>query len=612
MSDFKEKQENQKGSLELDDDVEMLDYDPSGSNSQSFYEDNKRQQEGCTSGNEVMDEFIKKTPFQTFYEFKWINYNRLKDITYDDSKGFHVALLIDGNIELGINDIIKVGLQCFNEEKLSEVLSQEIVIGLKSIIQETHISLGYLNSNNILIDDFNNARISIFTNFRQGSNIAYAAPEILEGNKVSQASYIYSLGMVFYKIIFEQEPLTRFNDEDRSQFGRDIPEFITKCWKVVPSDRPTINELVDFFSSEFIFNYDSSQIKQIVNRVFSSEQTSNILEQATRTERFHNTRYNETPEQDYNYQEIDTSFQNGIIFDPNKHNNNIFSENSISVYKSLPQKYFNNDLNHGPVNFIKPRIDGGSKFADDDIADEFNKIDKSQITNIQKFENCQNNTRSAMLANDKKVIIKKLQKLQNKKSILVRKKVYEDCNTFLIIPFAPEGNLRNYLKDKDFSIEKKVGIAIKIADGIKYLHIKDIIHENLHPKNILMFEGMAQISDLPLPYEKNKSVFFDQQFFDNIGYIDPDSLLNEHFVKNKSMDIYSFGSLLWEIMSGKVPYSKDKDEGILQLVQKIKDGYREGNIIDAHKYELCKLCWNGKPSDRPTIEEVFDELLHFI
>src|ERR1043166_1089966 len=99
-----------------------------------------------------------------------------------------------------------------------------------------------------------------------------------------------------------------------------------------------------------------------------------------------------------------------------------------------------------------------------------------------------------------------------------------------------------------------------------------------------MFDGVAKISDLPFPYEKNKTVYFDPHFIEKIGYLDPNSLLNENFNKNKSMDIYSLGSLLWEIMSEQVPYSDDGS--ILQLVKKIKnDGYREQDVNCApHEY----------------------------
>ena len=49
------------------------------------------------------------------------------------------------------------------------------------------------------------------------------------------------------------------------------------------------------------------------------------------------------------------------------------------------------------------------------------------------------------------------------------------------------------------------------------------------------------------------------------------------------MDIYSLGSLLWEIMSEQIPYSNSKDN--LQLVNKIKnEDYREKNISCPYEY----------------------------
>ena len=110
-----------------------------------------------------------------------------------------------------------------------------------------------------------------------------------------------------------------------------------------------------------------------------------------------------------------------------------------------------------------------------------------------------------------------------------------------------------------------------------------------------MFDGVVKISDLPLPYDKKRFSYYDKYIFDNVGYIDPNLLLNEKFQKDKSMDIYSLGILLWEIMSGKVPYSDDKDIGILQLVLKIKkDDYREKDInctFDNEYINLFKKCF---------------------
>lgn len=76
------------------------------------------------------------------------------------------------------------------------------------------------------------------------------------------------------------------------------------------------------------------------------------------------------------------------------------------------------------------------------------------------------------------------------------------------------------------------------------------------------------------------------------------------------MDIYSLGSLLWEIMSEKIPYSDYQDDGILQLILKIKGGYREVDLISNPEYiNLYKNCWDGNNLIRPKIDDIYNQLL---
>ena len=49
----------------------------------------------------------------------------------------------------------------------------------------------------------------------------------------------------------------------------------------------------------------------------------------------------------------------------------------------------------------------------------------------------------------------------------------------LIFTDANNGNLRNYIKDNTLSYKRKMEIAINIANGIMFLHMKGIVHENL-------------------------------------------------------------------------------------------------------------------------------------
>ncbi|CAB5371202.1 unnamed protein product [Rhizophagus irregularis] len=198
-----------------------------------------------------------------------------------------------------------------------------------------------------------------------------------------------------------------------------------------------------------------------------------------------------------------------------------------------------------------------------------------------------------------------------------------ECKVFLVMQIANGGNLRDYLKaNKKLSIDKKMEIVKGIASGIMKLHGEGITHENINPKNILIFDGIAKISNTPLQFEKpfdkafrNKDIYAYDDLFDNIGYIDPNAFMKGDYNNDKSTDIYSLGTLLWEVMSEKIPYKDESsDGGILGLIRKIIDGYREkADIPDIPRFpaeyiSLYTKCWNGDSAARPTIKEVYDKL----
>ncbi|POG61822.1 kinase-like domain-containing protein, partial [Rhizophagus irregularis DAOM 181602=DAOM 197198] len=61
-------------------------------------------------------------------------------------------------------------------------------------------------------------------------------------------------------------------------------------------------------------------------------------------------------------------------------------------------------------------------------------------------------------------------------------------NYIMVLEYADEGNLRDYLKVKFDSLqwENKIRMALDIACGLKCLHSRDIVHRDLHSKNILV------------------------------------------------------------------------------------------------------------------------------
>ncbi|CAB4423416.1 unnamed protein product [Rhizophagus irregularis] len=67
----------------------------------------------------------------------------------------------------------------------------------------------------------------------------------------------------------------------------------------------------------------------------------------------------------------------------------------------------------------------------------------------------------------------------------------------LVLEYANEGNLRDYLEKNFTSLnwKNKIQMALDITCGLKFLHSKEMIHRDLHPKNILVNNGKLLIAD---------------------------------------------------------------------------------------------------------------------
>src|ERR1700722_18616262 len=107
--------------------------------------------------------------------------------------------------------------------------------------------------------------------------------------------------------------------------------------------------------------------------------------------------------------------------------------------------------------------------------------------------------------------------------------------------YADGGNLREYL-ERNFTAltwENKFKLAYQIAEGIKYLHGENILHRDLHSKNIVIHKGEAKIIDLGIAKSIETETNIHSGVLGMLPYIDP-KILGDYSCKyNKKSDIYS-------------------------------------------------------------------------
>jgi tRNA A-37 threonylcarbamoyl transferase component Bud32 len=169
-------------------------------------------------------------------------------------------------------------------------------------------------------------------------------------------------------------------------------------------------------------------------------------------------------------------------------------------------------------------------------------------------------------------------------------------------------NFDNYSKNSFYlNDSNKIKIALQIALVIKYLHSRKIVHCDLKSPNILIDKNYnIKLGDFGLSRFIGKN---SENIKGKIGtphWMAPEILLGGKYEYHS--DIFSYGMILWEILTGDIPYNNIDPKKIENLIT------NEKNIVKVPDYgnlilrKLCKSCINYEPEKRPSIDEILKEL----
>ncbi|GES80310.1 kinase-like domain-containing protein [Rhizophagus clarus] len=186
-------------------------------------------------------------------------------------------------------------------------------------------------------------------------------------------------------------------------------------------------------------------------------------------------------------------------------------------------------------------------------------------------------------------------------------------NYIMVLEYANQGNLREYLKNRFEFLQwsDKIQMALDVVCGLKCLHFNKIIHRNLHAKNILVNNNRLMIADFGTSKQLTETTNNSYSMGNTVGmpeYNEPQVYKIIKYIKDNKSDIYSLGVLLWEISSGHPPFL-DYPRNVLTSHISYNNLREEPIKNTPLKYQhLYQKCWNGDPDLRPDIEEVYEIL----
>ncbi|XP_030746357.1 fibroblast growth factor receptor homolog 1-like isoform X2 [Sitophilus oryzae] len=199
---------------------------------------------------------------------------------------------------------------------------------------------------------------------------------------------------------------------------------------------------------------------------------------------------------------------------------------------------------------------------------------------------------------------------------------------YVIVEYAPFGNLRDFLRQhrpssgyeiavgmehkekKTLTQKDLVSFAYQVARGMDYLSSRRCIHRDLAARNVLVSDDyILKIADFGLARDIHCNDYYRKKSDGRlpVKWMAPEALF--HRVYTTKSDVWSYGILLWEIMTlGGTPYPSVPS--VEKLFHLLRNGHRmeKPPCCSLEIYMLMRECWSYQPTERPVFSELVEDL----
>ncbi|PSS04139.1 Serine/threonine-protein kinase [Actinidia chinensis var. chinensis] len=177
----------------------------------------------------------------------------------------------------------------------------------------------------------------------------------------------------------------------------------------------------------------------------------------------------------------------------------------------------------------------------------------------------------------------------------------------IVTEFLPRGSLFKILhkNNQSLDIRRRLRMALDIARGMNYLHRRNppIVHRDLKTSNLLVDKNWnVKVGDFGLSRLKNATFLTAKSGRGTPQWMAPEVLRNEP--SNEKSDVFSFGVILWELMTESIPWKHLNSFQVVGVVGFMDRRLDLPENLDARASSIIRDCWQSNPEHRPSFQDL--------
>ncbi|XP_053568815.1 mitogen-activated protein kinase kinase kinase 20 [Bombina bombina] len=249
-----------------------------------------------------------------------------------------------------------------------------------------------------------------------------------------------------------------------------------------------------------------------------------------------------------------------------------------------------------------------------------------KFNDLQFYENCGGGSfgsvyRALWLSQDKEVAVKKLLKIEKEAEILSMLShrniiqfygaVLEPPNYCIVTEYAACGSLYDYInssRSEDMDMDHIMAWATDVAKGMHYLHMEApirVIHRDLKSRNVVItIDGILKICDFGASRFHSHTTHM--SLVGTFPWMAPEVI--QSLPVSETCDTYSYGVVLWEMLTREVPFKGLEGLQVAWLVVEKNERLTIPSSCPRSFAELMRQCWEADSKTRPSFKQIISNL----